>query len=149
MSERDIVERLENEAKVFEQTLLDETVDLIREAAAEIARLREENRLLIADRKRFPDKPPEIGRIIDAYNSNRDAVITDLENRCRIHQSEIARLRKERPEIVPPGMWTVCNDNQTNIAWQPFLDDLFAKRDAEWIRAIAAANGRVKEVPRE
>jgi len=42
----------------------------------------------------------------------------------------------------------VCNDNQTNIAWQPFLDDLFAKRDAEWIRAIAAANGRVKEVPR-
>ena len=41
---RDIVERLENEAKIFEQTLLDDTVDLIREAAAEIARLREERR---------------------------------------------------------------------------------------------------------
>ena len=38
---RDIVERLENEAKFFEQTLVDDTVDLIREAATEIARLRE------------------------------------------------------------------------------------------------------------
>ena len=66
-----------------------------------------------------------------------------------VMRAEIARLREERPEIVPPGMWTVCNDQQTNRAWQPLLDDLFAKRDAEWIRAIAAADGRVKEVPRD
>ena len=47
---RDIVERLKNEAKIFEQTLLDDTVDLIREAAAEITRLREE-RLTAGERE--------------------------------------------------------------------------------------------------
>jgi hypothetical protein len=74
-----------------------------------------------------------------------NALVHEMNEKLR---EEIRKLRKERQEIVPPGMWKVCNDNQTNIAWQPFLDDLFAKRDAEWIRAIAAANGRVKEVPR-
>jgi hypothetical protein len=44
---RDIVERLENEAKIFEQTLLDDTVDLIREAAAEITRLRDEQKEVV------------------------------------------------------------------------------------------------------
>jgi hypothetical protein len=64
--------------------------------AMEIARLREENRLLIEDRSRFPDKPDGIGRIIAAHNANREAKITDLENRCRDSLSEIARLREER-----------------------------------------------------
>jgi hypothetical protein len=70
--------------------------------AMEIARLREENRLLIEDRSRFPDKPDGIGRIIAAHNANREAKITDLENRCRDSLSEIARLREER-RWVPVG----------------------------------------------
>lgn len=54
---RDIVERLENEARIFEQTLLDDTVDLIREAAAEIDRLREERRWVTVG-----ERLPPVGR---------------------------------------------------------------------------------------
>ena len=72
------------------------------ELREEIARLREENRLLIEDRSRFPDKPDGIGRIIAAHNANREAKITDLENRCRDSLSEITRLREER-RWVPVG----------------------------------------------
>jgi hypothetical protein len=79
-----------------------EQFDEIESLQAEIARLREENRLLIEDRARFPDKPDGIGRIIAAHNANREAKITDLENRCRIDQSEIGRLRGER-RWVPVG----------------------------------------------
>jgi hypothetical protein len=78
----------------------------------ELAKIREENRLLIEDRSRFPAKPDAIGRIIDAYHANRDAKMVDLEIRCRNSLSEIARLREERRwvpvgERLPDRMQTV------------------------------------------
>jgi len=73
----------------------------------ELARIREENRLLIEDRSRFPDKPDAIGRIIDAYNANRNAKMVDLEIRCRNSLSEIARLREER----------LTNEDLVAICW--------------------------------
>jgi len=82
--------------------------DAVRWAIAEIARLREENRLLIEDRSRFPDKPDGIGRIIAAHNANREAKITDLENRCRDSLSEIARLREERDTLLESQLWGVA-----------------------------------------
>ena len=77
---------------------------LEREQFLEIARLREENRLLIEDRRRFPDKPDGIGRIIAAYHANREAKIFDLESRCRDSLSEIARLREELAAISKAGV---------------------------------------------
>jgi hypothetical protein len=62
----------------------------------ELARIREENRLLIEDRRRFPDRPDAIGRIIDAHHANREAMVADLESRLRGSLTEIARLREER-----------------------------------------------------
>ena len=66
---RDIVERLENEAKIFEQTLLDDTVDLIREAAAEIARLREDRRWVPVG-----ERLPEIEERVDVAGQGRDFI---------------------------------------------------------------------------
>jgi hypothetical protein len=54
--------------------------------------------------------------------------------------------RSSPPEVVKPGVWRVRNDPQTTMTWQPFLDDVVAKRDAEWIAAHAAAGVAVKEV---
>jgi hypothetical protein len=62
--------------------------------------------------------------------------------------AEIARLRDERPEVVPPVMWKLTNYLQV-MTWQPFFDDVVSRRDGEWIRAIAASGGKVKEVPRD
>ena len=66
-----------------------------------------------------------------------------------VMRAEIARLREDRPEVVPPGMWKVTNDVQTMRTWQPRVDDVLSRRDGEWITAIAASGGKVKEVPRD
>jgi hypothetical protein len=97
----------------------------------ELARIREENRLLIEDRSRFPDKPDAIGRIIGAYHANREAKIVELENRCRESSSEIARLREyARADARCPccGNAERCVDDCTFAADCP----------AEWQRMVAA-----------
>ena len=116
MSERDIVKRLENEANVFEQTLPDETVDLIREAAAEIARLREERRsistllqkveVLEADNKRLREER-RWGPVGERLPEKDVPVLV------RQDGSDVTEIgwREYQPHyIVPETIWTFGDD---------------------------------------
>jgi hypothetical protein len=72
-------------------------------------------------------------------------------DRCELSAVAIESLlaRSSPPEVVKPGVWKVRNDPQTTMTWQPFLDDVVAKRDSEWLAALAASGVAVKEVGRE
>jgi hypothetical protein len=50
--------------------------------------------------------------------------------------------RSTPPEVVRVPLWRSKNSQH-----QPFMEELMARRDAEWIAALAAAGVAVKEVP--
>ena len=54
--------------------------------------------------------------------------------------------RSSPPEVVKPGPWEAVQPFPGYPSWQPFMDQVTANRDKEWIAAIAAAGGAVKEV---
>jgi len=110
----------------------------------ELARIREENRLLIEDRSRFPDKPDAIGRIIDAYHANRNAKMVDLEIRCRNSLSEIARLREY---ALADARCPCCASTDKCEGDCTFAADCPAE-NRRIVAARTALGVAVKEVPR-
>jgi hypothetical protein len=57
--------------------------------------------------------------------------------------------RSSPPEVVKPCWWKSVNPLPGYPSWQPFMDQVTANRDKEWIAALAAIGVAVKEVPRE
>jgi hypothetical protein len=58
--------------------------------------------------------------------------------------------RSSPPEVVRPGPWKDAGGpGHPQVSWQPFLDTVTGRRDAEWLAAIADAGVPVKEVGRE
>jgi hypothetical protein len=53
--------------------------------------------------------------------------------------------RSTPPEVVKPGPWKAVQPFPGHESWQPFIDQVTAKRDKEWIAALAAAGVAVKE----
>lgn len=56
-----------------------------------------------------------------------------------------AAARLETLVVVRPGTWKIVNDPHTTQTWQPFVDDILSKRDAEWLAALVTAGVPVKE----
>jgi hypothetical protein len=57
--------------------------------------------------------------------------------------------RSSSPEVVKPGPWKAVETSPGERSWQPFMDQVTAIRDSEWLAAIAAAGVAVKEVGSE
>ena len=71
--------------------------------------------------------------------------IGQLNDWCAAIRNLLAR--SSPPEVALPGQWKDAGGpGHPQVSWQPFLDTVTGRRDAEWLAALAAAGVTVKEV---
>jgi hypothetical protein len=85
----------------------------------------------------------------------REALATVLREAKRTYHSKYEGVikavhgllaRSSTPEVVRPGPWKAVQPFPGYLSWQPFLDQVTANRDKEWLASLAAAGVAVKEV---
>ena len=114
----DIVERLRRMATIqfaqYDYDAIKEAADEIERLQTRVAELEQENARLIEDRARFPDRPGDIGRMIDAHignlksaKSSSDKYAAKYRDERDAAQRRIAELEAQR---VPDGYVTVRAD---------------------------------------